>query len=45
MKSQQRRMLPYIGMTFGLALNYGLSVEVRKTAMTLFCDIYRAATL
>mgnify|MGYP000092965928 FL=1 len=30
---------------FGLAHNYGLSVETRKTAMTLFCDIYEAATL
>ncbi len=36
----------YIGVTLGLALNYGLSsVETRKTAMTLFCDIYEAATL
>ena len=28
-----------------MAHNYGLSVETRKTAMTLFCDIYEAATL
>ena len=34
-----------IGVALGLALNYGLSVETRKTAMTLFCDIYEAATL
>ena len=34
-----------IGVTLGLALNYDLSVETRKKAMTLFCDIYEAATL
>jgi hypothetical protein len=28
-----------------LALSYDLSVETRKKAMTLFCDIYEAATL
>ena len=35
----------YIGVTLGLALSYDLSVETRKKAMTLFCDIYEAATL
>ena len=34
-----------IGVTLGLALSYDLSVETRKKAMTLFCDIYEAATL
>lgn len=35
----------FIGVTLGLALDYGLSVETRKKAMTLFCDIYEASTL
>ena len=35
----------YIGVTLGLALSYDLSVETRKKAMTLFCDIYEASTL
>lgn len=34
-----------IGVTLGLALSYDLSVETRKKAMTLFCDIYEASTL
>ena len=37
--------IEYASVTLGLALSYDLSVETRKKAMTLFCDIYEASTL
>ena len=37
--------IEYASVTFGWSLNSALPVEVRKKAMTLFCDIYEAATL
>ena len=37
--------IEYASVTFGWSLNSALPVEVRKKAMTLFCDIYEASTL